>query len=100
VVPAWTLLAALAVGVAIGWVASWLVRPRRPAPAESAQPAEPALVEAAPLIEEPPPPPAPPEPVRIGMEDVVSELERRYQGRQADTPSEKRAGSRRRRSPS
>ena len=96
-VPAWTLLAALAVGVAIGWVASWLVRPgRRPEPAEAA---EPALVEAAPLLEEPPPPP-PPEPVRIGMEDVVSELERRYQGRQADAPGEKRPASRRRRTPS
>ena len=97
-VPAWTLLAALAAGVAIGFLASWLVRPRPRA--EPAEPAEPALVEAVPLVEEPPPPPAPPEPVRIGMEDVVSELERRYQGRQADTPSEKRAGSRRRRRPS
>ena len=94
-VPAWTLLAALVAGVAIGFGASWLVRPRpRPQPAE---PAEPALVDAAPLVEEPP---APPEPVRIGMEDVVSELERRYQGRQADGPGEKRAGSRRRRAPS
>ena len=34
------------------------------------------------------------------MEDVVSELERRYQGRQADTPGEKRPAGRRRRTPS
>jgi hypothetical protein len=31
------------------------------------------------------------------MEDVVSELERRYQGRQVDPSSEKRQGSKRRR---
>jgi hypothetical protein len=93
-------VAALVAGVAIGLAASWLVRPRpHRQPAEPAE-AEPTLVEAAPLVEEPPPPPAPPEPVRIGMEDVVSELERRYQGRQADAPGEKRPASRRRRTPS
>jgi hypothetical protein len=31
------------------------------------------------------------------MEDVVSELERRYQGRQADPSAEKRQGGKRRR---
>jgi hypothetical protein len=31
------------------------------------------------------------------MEDVVSELERRYQGRQADSSAEKRPGNKRRR---
>jgi len=50
----------------------------------------------------PAPAPAPPsadgEPGRISMEDVVSELERRYQGRQADAAAEKqRSGGRRRR---
>jgi hypothetical protein len=44
-----------------------------------------------------PSPPPPLEPVRISMEDVVSELEHRYQGRQADKPAEKRPSSRRRR---
>jgi hypothetical protein len=58
-------------------------------------------VAAEPQTEPAPAPPAPPpaaaEPIRISMEDVVSELERRYQGRQADTSSEKRPSGRRKR---
>jgi hypothetical protein len=107
VVPTWTLLAALAAGLILGALGSRLFfrPPALQAPAEDvapvavAQEAEPAPPPAAPLPPPPPPPEPEPEPeaARVSMEDVVSELERRYEGRQADATGEKRAGGRRRR---
>jgi hypothetical protein len=97
VVPTWTLLAVLAVGLILGALGSRLLF--RPAtvtlPAQDVPPAPAAP--ATPVASNEPSPPPRPEPVRISMEDVVSELEHRYQGRQADKPAEKRPGSRRRR---
>ncbi len=121
VVPTWTLLAALTAGLILGAIGSRLfqkspsaVAPAAPAPPPPEEPLPPAPTPAAEesgpepqpqVVQEPEPPeaaPAPPapapEPVRISMEDVVSELERRYQGRQADGTAEKpRTGTRRRR---
>ena len=93
-VPTWTLLAALAAGLILGALGSRLPfrRPAITAPAQDVPPAP-----AAPPASNEPTPPPPPEPSRIPMEDVVSELEHRYQGRQADKPAEKRPRSRRRR---
>jgi hypothetical protein len=109
VVPTWTLLAALTAGLILGALGARLFQ--RPPPTLTLPPAATAAPEPeeatlqTPAAEEPEPdpqpvtPPAPaPEPVRISMEDVVSELERRYQGRQADASGEKpRPGGRRRR---
>jgi hypothetical protein len=94
VVPTWTLLAALAAGLILGALGSRLPfrRAAVTAPAQDVPPAP-----AAPSASNEPTPPPPPEPSRIPMEDVVSELEHRYQGRQADKPAEKRPSSRRRR---
>ena len=96
-VPTWTLLVALAAGLILGALGSRLLfRPAAvTAPARVVPPAPAAP--ATPVASNEPPPPPPPEPVRISMEDVVSELEHRYQGRQADKPAEKRPSSRRRR---
>ncbi len=93
-VPTWTLLAALAAGLILGALGSRLLfRPAAvTAPARVVPPAPSAP--ATPVASNEPPPP---EPVRISMEDVVSELEQRYQGRQADKPAEKRPSSGRRR---
>ncbi|PZR88877.1 MAG: hypothetical protein DLM67_19885 [Candidatus Nephthysia bennettiae] len=85
----WTLLAALAAGLFLGALGSRLLL-RHTAVTATVQDVSPAV------SSEPMPLP-PPEPVRISMEEVVSELEHRYQGRQADKPAEKRPGSRRRR---
>jgi hypothetical protein len=94
VVPIWTLLAALAAGLILGALGSRvLFRPVAvtvPAQDGPPTPAPPAA------SKEPTLPPRL-EPVRISMEDVVSELEHRYQGRQADKPAKKRPSSRRRR---
>ena len=102
-VPAWTLLAALAAGLILGTVGSrFFFRPASPAPPiEESPPPPPQAPEP---VAAPPPPPQPepepePEPARISMEDVLSELERRYQGRQADPSAEKRQGGKRRRPP-
>jgi hypothetical protein len=100
VVPAWTLLAALAAGLILGTIGSrFFFRPAAPPPTEESPPPPPEAAE--PVASPPPPPPPPPEPepepARISMEDVVSELERRYQGRQADSSAEKRPGTKRRR---
>jgi len=97
VVPTWTLLAALAAGLILGALGSRLPfrRAAVTAPAQDVPPA-PALPAPPAASNEPTPLPSP-EPVRISMEDVVSELEHRYQGRQADKPAEKRPRSRRRR---
>jgi len=87
-------LAALAAGLILGALGSRLLfRPTAvtpPARDLTPAPAPPAA------SDEPAPLPAP-ESVRISMEDVVSELEHRYQGRQADKSAEKRPSSRRRR---
>ena len=111
VVPTWTLLAALTAGLILGALGSRLflrstppVTPVAPPIPEEPAPEPPAAFEPEPAPPEAPPaPPAPapePEPVRISMEDVVSELERRYQGRQADAAAEKpRSTTRRRRRP-
>ena len=91
--PRAVLLIGLAFMVTGAFILSGVVRePLRVAPAE-------------PVAAPPPPPPPPPQPepepepeaARISMEDVVSELERRYQGRQADPSAEKRQGGKRRR---
>jgi hypothetical protein len=109
VVPTWTLLAALTAGLILGALGSRLLN-RSPAtvtlpPVAIPAPEPEEAVLETPAAEEPEPesqppasPPPAPEPVRISMEDVVSELERRYQGRQADASGEKpRPGGRRRR---
>lgn len=94
-VPTWTLLAALTAGLILGVLGTRLFQRPSPAPAPaepspSEEPApQPPAVEAQEPQRAPPAPPEPapepaPEHVRISMEDVVSELERRYQGRQAD----------------
>jgi hypothetical protein len=110
VVPTWTLLAALTAGLILGALGSRLFL-RSPSPVATAAPPipeepapqQPAAVEPeSSPPEAPPAPPAPapePEPVRISMEDVVSELERRYQGRQADAAAEKPRSTTRRRRP-
>ncbi|HLB78216.1 MAG TPA: hypothetical protein VJO72_14395 [Candidatus Dormibacteraeota bacterium] len=96
-VATWTLLAALAAGLILGALGSRLLfRPAAvTAPAQDVPPAPAAP--ATPVASNEPSPPPPPEPSRISMEDVLSELEHRYQGRQADKPAEKRPSSRRRR---
>ena len=96
-VPTWSLLAALAAGLILGAMGSRLLfRPAAvTAPAQDVPPA--TAAPATPLASNEPLPPPPPEHVRISMEDVVSELEHRYQGRLADKPAEKRPSSRRRR---
>ena len=96
-VPTWTLLAALAAGLILRALGSRLLfRPAAvTAPAQDVPPAPAAP--ATPVASNEPSPPPPPEPSRISMEDVLSELEHRYQGRQADKPAEKRPSSRRRR---
>jgi hypothetical protein len=94
VVPTWTLLAALAAGLILGALGSRVLF--RPAVVTAtAQDGPPAPAQ--PAASNEPTPPPPPETVRIPMEDVVSELEHRYQGRRADKPAEKRPSSRRRR---
>jgi len=70
-VPAWWLLAVLLAGVAAGWFLHARLAPGRAA-ARPAPPPEPE-----------PPVEAPAEP-ELKMEAVLSELERRYQGRRAE----------------
>ncbi len=93
-VPTWTLLVALAAGLTLGALGSRvLFRPAAvTAPAQDGPPTP-----APPAVSNEPTLPPPLEPVRISMEDVVSELEHRYQGRQADKPAEKRPRSQRQR---
>ena len=67
-------------------------------PAEEPAETEPAEAEA-PALDREVTAPAPAEPIRISMEDVVSELERRYQGRQADSAPERPKSAPRRRKP-
>ncbi|HZU16762.1 MAG TPA: hypothetical protein VFD01_09240 [Candidatus Dormibacteraeota bacterium] len=117
-VPAWSAAATFVVGVVIG-VAACLaaVRSRRPASAVSepaaevaaaSEPATEATAASEPITEataasEPTTGPAPSDQVErleVEVEDVVAELERRYQGRKAeDTPEPAEAeGKARRRS--
>jgi len=90
-------MAALAAGLILGALGSRLFfrPPAPPPPVEDVVPV--AVVQEAEPAPPPPPPEPEPEPARVSMEDVVSELERRYEGRQADATGEKRAGGRRRR---
>lgn len=68
-IPAWTLLLALLVGAAAGWFArDWLSSRRGARTAATASPAA---------------EPEPTEPA-LKMEAVLTELERRYQGRKAE----------------
>ena len=91
-VPTWTLLAALAAGVILG--------PRARGCSFHSAAVTPPTQDLPPAVSNEPTLPPPLEPVRISMEDVVSELERRYQGRQADAAAEKpRSTTRRRRRP-
>jgi hypothetical protein len=63
------------------------------------EPVQPSAAENPTPSPEPAVPSADREPGRISMEDVVSELERRYQGKQADAAAEKQRSSGRRRRP-
>ena len=102
-VPAWSLAIAVVVGGMIGVIVGRLTQraestgtsPSGHALAPSAQhlgaPGPPAVdephgVDAEPAGEEPSPTP---EPLQIGMEDVVGELERRYERRRAEHEGDK-----------
>jgi hypothetical protein len=83
-VPAWSLLVVLLAGAAAGWfLHSWLAR--APLPARPASVAEPD--------------PAPPAEPAQKMEAVLTELERRYQGRKAEPEAAKQRATRRPRAP-
>ena len=90
VVPTWTLAIAAVVGVVAGLLVGRLTS--RPSLGEVAVPLAAAATSAPTEVEEQPTA-APEEPAaeapRIDMEDVVSELERRYQGRRADEEKER-----------
>jgi hypothetical protein len=105
VIPIWTLAVAAVAGLAVGVVVGRLIpRPRAsaepvtqaPATAPPAQAAAPAAEEAAPAAAEP----LGAETPRIDMGDVVSELERRYEGRRAEEAAEKERRRRDRPQPS
>jgi hypothetical protein len=102
VIPIWTLAVAAVAGLAVGvLVGRLLPRPRVSAEPVTPSPstAPPAQAAAAPAGEAAPPAaevpaPAAAEPVRaetprIDMGDVVSELERRYEGRRAEEDADK-----------
>jgi len=104
VIPIWTLAVAAVAGLAVGVLVGRLMpRPgasaepvtRAPSTAPAAQAAaSPAEEAAPPAAGAPAPAPAGAEPVpaetpRIDMGDVVSELERRYQGRRAEEDADK-----------
>jgi hypothetical protein len=83
-VPAWSLLVVLLAGGAAGWfLRSWLARPPVPTRPPS-------------VAETDPEPPA--EPAQK-MEAVLTELERRYQGRKAEPEPAKPRAPRRGRTP-
>lgn len=92
-IPAWTLpLATFVLGLLVGVGVGLLVRRPAPTPPQAAAAAEP----------EPAPPPPEPEPVAepslaTGVDDVVSELERRYKGRKVDPATDAGDKDRRRR---
>ena len=84
----------------MGVIVGWLIPRSRPSP-EATIAVEPATESAAASIDETSVvegPTAEVEVPRIGMEDVVTELERRYEGRRADEEKE-RARRRREESP-
>ena len=92
VVPSWTLVVALVVGLVVGGVAG-RVRSGRGSSAAADKALESRHVEPEPeglAVEA--------EPLAGGVDDVVAELERRYQGRRADgepeQPGEGRGGQR------
>ena len=92
-VPTWTLAIAAVAGVAVGVVVGRLIPRPKPLVSDAALSDELATDPAAtpavgvPATQEAPAAEA--EVPRIGMEDVVTELERRYQGRRADEEKEK-----------
>jgi hypothetical protein len=113
VIPIWTLAVAAVAGLAVGVLVGRLMpRPRASAePVARAPSTAPAAQAAAAPAEEAAPPaaeasaPAAAEPVgtetpRIDMGDVVSELERRYEGRRAEEDGEKERRRRDRPQPS
>lgn len=93
-IPAWTLpLATFVLGLLVGVGVGLLVRRPTPASQQAVSPAETAPA--------PPPPEPTPEPVAgpslaTGVEDVVSELERRYKGRKVDPANDTGSKDRRR----
>jgi len=107
VVPTWTLAIVAIAGIAVGFLLGRLTAPSQPSGASAAEAvphtSEVAAVEAeaATAVEPAPPDESQAAPVeeavaaedeevpRIDMEDVVSELERRYQGRRADEEKER-----------
>jgi hypothetical protein len=86
-----------AAGLFLGAVGSWLLfRPAAVSPAAQDAAHAPEAPQTPVASNEPTPPPPATEAVRISMEEVVSELEHRYDGRQADKPAaEKRPRSQR-----
>jgi hypothetical protein len=99
VIPAWTLSLAFVAGLLVGAGVCLLVRRPAPTPQLADAPAEPAP---APTPSEPAPEPEP-EPaaassLATGVDDVVSELERRYKGRKVDPAAEAAPKDRRRQS--
>jgi hypothetical protein len=87
VVPTWTLAIVVIAGVAVGVLLGRLTAPSRPSGGSAAEPVAPEEAPAAPVGE--PAVPEEAEAPRIDMEDVVSELERRYQGRRAEEEKER-----------
>jgi hypothetical protein len=91
VVPTWTLAIAAVAGVAVGVVVGRLIPRPKPPVSEAAASQEPAVAAAGVPVGSTTAEgePAAAEVPRIGMEDVVTELERRYQGRRADEERER-----------
>jgi hypothetical protein len=105
VVPTWTLVVVAIAGVAVGVVLGRLTAPSQPSGGSAMEPSpgisEPeatAMTAVEPASPEEAAPAAPveepaaaedEEAPRIDMEDVVSELERRYQGRRAEEEKER-----------
>ena len=90
-IPTWTLAVAAVAGLVVGAIIGRLIP--RPGAGAGAPPLKDggAVAEApAETVEEAAPSPeaSPAQAPRIGMEDVVSELERRYQGRRAEEQDE------------
>ncbi len=88
VVPLWTLAPAFVAGLVVGVVVGRLTKRRTP-PALADKGLAPAADFTAADV------PVEPEPLGPGAEDVVAELERRYQGRRANGEADKPAGGRR-----
>ncbi len=99
VVPAWTLVVTFVVGLIVGGVAGrlmagrgWSAAPDRVLKAREVEPEPEGL--AVGDSEPSDPSLAGPEPLGGGVDDVVAELERRYQGRRAEDDANKPANGR------